>query len=150
MACYAKKEHKRFRVYAVMGDGEIQEGQVWEAAMSAAHFKLDNLTVYLDNNNLQIDGAVDKIMSVYPVAEKFTAFGWHVLEADGNDVSALLNMTQKVGSKPRLIICKTVKGKGVSFMENEVAWHGTAVNEEQYRTAIAEIREELLKRGVEY
>jgi transketolase len=153
MACHAKKENKNFRVYAVLGDGEIQEGQIWEAAMAAAHLKLDNLTAYLDNNNLQIDGPVDKIMSVYPIAEKFAAFGWHVLEADGNDVGALLSMTQKAKSikdKPCLILCKTVKGKGVSFMENEVGWHGSAINEEQNQTAITEIRAELLKRGVEY
>ena len=153
MACYAKKEQKTFRVYAVLGDGEIQEGQVWEAAMAAAHLKLDNLTAYLDNNNLQIDGSVETVMSVYPIAEKFAAFGWHVLEADGHDVGTLLSATREakgVKGKPCLILCKTVKGKGISFMENEVGWHGTALNDEQYRAAAEEIRAELLKRGVEY
>ena len=121
--------------------------------MAAAHFGLDNLTVYLDNNNLQIDGFVDKVMSVYPIADKFAAFGWHVLEADGNNIGELLDVTQKAKSlkgKPCLIICKTIKGRGVSFMENEAGWHGTAVNDEQYGIAMAEIRAELLKRGVEY
>ena len=143
MACYAKKAGKDFRVYCVLGDGEMQEGEVWEALMAAAHFGLSNLTVLLDNNNLQIDGAVDKVMSIYPIREKVEAFGWQVLEADGHDVNALcaaLDAARAETAKPSFILCRTVKGKGVSFMENQAGWHGAAINDEQYATAMAELR----------
>lgn len=142
MAYFAKNQGKSYRVYCVLGDGEIQEGVVWEAAMSAGHFKLDNLTVLLDNNNLQIDGNVDQVMNIYPIKEKFEAFGWRVLESDGHQVEKLLEALQEGEEKqdrPLLIICRTVKGKGVTFMENQVGWHGSAINEEQYETARKEL-----------
>lgn len=143
MALYAKKENKPFRVYCLIGDGEMQEGQVWEAMMAAAHYRLGNLTVLLDNNNLQIDGSVDKVMSIYPVKEKAQAFGWQVLEVDGHDVKALsaaLDESCADADTPTFIICKTTKGKGVSFMENQAGWHGAAINEEQYRMAMRELK----------
>lgn len=143
MACFAKKEGKDFRVYCVLGDGECQEGEVWEALMSAAHYELSNLTVFLDNNNLQIDGEVDRVMSIYPIREKVEAFGWHVLEVDGNDVQQLLDALDAARAnteKPTMIIGRTVKGKGVSFMENQAGWHGAAINEEQYLTAMKDLK----------
>ncbi len=143
MACFAKKEGKNFRVYCVLGDGECQEGEVWEALMSAAHYGLSNLTVFLDNNNLQIDGEVDRVMSIYPIREKVEAFGWHVLEVDGNDVQQLLEALDAARAnteKPTMIIGRTVKGKGVSFMENQAGWHGAAINEEQYLTAMKDLK----------
>ena len=143
MAHYAKRTGKDFRVYCILGDGEIQEGQVWEAAMSAGHFKLDNLIAFLDNNDLQIDGHVSDEMSVYPIREKFEAFGWNVIESDGHKVEELLEALEQARNfkdKPTLIWCKTVKGKGVSFMENQVGWHGGAINDEQYQTAMKELK----------
>ncbi len=143
MAHYAKRAGKDFRVYAILGDGEIQEGQVWEAAMSAGHFKLDNLTAFLDNNDLQIDGHVSEEMSIYPVREKFEAFGWNVVEADGHDIEELeaaLEQARSCKGRPTLIWCKTVKGKGVSFMENQAGWHGGSINDEQYETAMKELK----------
>lgn len=143
MAHYAKRTGSDFRVYSILGDGEIQEGQVWEAAMSAGHFELDNLVAFLDNNDLQIDGNVSQEMSVYPIREKFEAFGWNVLEADGHKVEELVAALEKARNckgKPTLIWCKTVKGKGVSFMENQVGWHGGAINDEQYQTAMKELK----------
>ena len=133
MAHYAKKTGKDYRVYCIIGDGEMQEGQVWEAFMSAGHFKLDNLVVFLDNNNLQIDGRVDEVMSIYPVKEKLQAFGWHVEETDGHNVKGLietLDRVRQVRDQPAFIIGKTTKGKGVSFMENQVGWHGTPLKDE--------------------
>lgn len=148
MAYFAKDREKDYRVYCIVGDGELQEGQVWEAVMSAAHFGLDNLTVFLDNNNLQIDGSVDQVMSVYPLAQKFSAFGWSAQETDGHDVTAILDAVQKAKQthgKPTVIICKTVKGKGVSFMENQCGWHGAPVSKEQGDIALKELRETLEK-----
>ena len=142
MALYAKTEKKDFRVYSILGDGEIQEGQIWEAAMSAAHYKLDNLTIFVDNNNLQIDGTVENVMSPYPIDEKFKAFGFNVINIDGHNFdeirSAIRNAKETKG-KPTAIIAKTVKGKGVSFMENKVEWHGSAPKEEQAAQAIKEL-----------
>ena len=150
MALYAKVHQKDFRVFAIVGDGELQEGIVWEAAMSAGHRGLSALTVYLDQNGLQIDGAVSDVMSVEPVADKFTAFGWDVTSVDGHDSEALIRATQRAGTskdRPSLIICKTVKGKGVSFMEGQAAWHGSPLNEEQYAQARAELEEALHRMG---
>ena len=143
MACFAKKEGKPFRVYAIIGDGEAQEGEVWEAMMAAAHYKLSNFTVFLDNNNLQIDGSVDQVMSIYPFTDKAKAFGWHVVEADGNDVAQLLaalDAARAETEKPTMIVCKTVKGKGVSYMENQAGWHGAAINDAQYETAMQDLK----------
>ena len=137
MALAAKLDQKDYRVYAILGDGEIEEGQVWEAMMFASHYKLDNLLVFVDNNNLQIDGAVSDVMSPYPIDEKFAAFGLFVQTVDGHDFDAALSA--KVEGKPKAILAHTVKGKGVSFMENQVGWHGKAPNEEQYRTAMEEL-----------
>ena len=142
MACYAKKTGKGFRVYCVLGDGEMQEGEVWEALMSAAHYKLDNMVVLLDNNNLQIDGAVDEVMSVYPIKDKVEAFGWNVLCVDGHNVDELCEALDKAAEHkgaPTFVICKTVKGKGVSFMENQVGWHGAAIDDEKYAIAMRDL-----------
>ena len=144
MACASKKKGSPARVYCVLGDGEIQEGQVWEAAMSAGHYKLDNLVAFLDNNNLQIDGAVDHVMSVYPIKEKFESFGWRVIELDGNDVGqilAALELARTSKGQPTLLLGHTTKGKGVSFMENQAGWHGSAINDEQYAAAMKELKE---------
>ena len=142
MALGAKQLGNGVRVYTILGDGELQEGLVWEAAMAAAHYKLDNLTVMVDNNGLQIDGANDEVMGLGDIRAKFEAFGFDVVEvADGNDIEqvvAALNLSTTAG-KPKCILAHTVKGKGVSFMENNVAWHGTAPNEEQRAQAIAEL-----------
>ncbi|AEF95373.1 Transketolase [Desulfotomaculum nigrificans CO-1-SRB] len=130
------------RVYVLLGDGEVQEGQVWEAAMAAGHFKLDNLTAFLDYNNLQIDGPVDVVMDVAPLPEKWRAFGWHVIEIDGHDIAQILAAIEEAKStkgKPTMIIARTVKGKGVSFMENQVGWHGNAPKPEQVQQALEEL-----------
>ena len=130
------------RVYCLMGDGEIQEGQVWEAAMSAAHYKLDNLVAIVDNNNLQIDGFVDKVMSVYPIEDKFASFGWNVITIDGHSIKEFNDAFEKakiVNGKPSVIVAKTIKGKGISFMENQAGWHGKAPNREQAELAISEL-----------
>ena len=143
MALAGKQSKKDFRVYSILGDGEIAEGQVWEAAMFAAHKKLDNLCVIVDNNNLQIDGTVEEVNSPYPIPEKFAAFGFEVVEIDGHDfdqIEAALEKAKTVKGRPTAIIQKTVKGKGVSFMENQVGWHGTAPNREQYEQAMAELK----------
>ena len=144
MALGSKYGHKGFRVYTVLGDGELEEGQVWEASMAAAHYGLDNLTVIIDNNGLQIDGANNQVMSLGDLKAKFTAFGFQVLEIDGNDlgqVSEALDAAAEDG-KPKCIIAHTVKGKGVSFMENQVGWHGKAPSEEERRQALKELEEE--------
>ena len=143
MALGAKKQGKSLRVYTLLGDGEIEEGQVWEAMMMAAHYKLDNLCVVIDNNNLQIDGAISEVMSPYPIGEKLAAFGLFVQEIDGHNfeqIEAALTAARAEKGRPSAIILKTVKGKGVSFMENQVSWHGTAPNDAQYEQAMGELR----------
>ncbi len=143
MALAAKFDGKSYRTYAVLGDGEIEEGQVWEAAMFAAHKKLSNLCVIVDNNNLQIDGTLDEVTSPYPIPEKFAAFGFNVIEIDGHnfdEMEAAFAAARACTDKPTAIIQKSVKGKGVSFMENQVNWHGSAPNAEQYEAAMAELK----------
>lgn len=142
MALSAKMSGDSYRVYTLLGDGEIQEGQVWEASMFAASRKLDNLTVIVDNNGLQIDGAIDQVCSPYPIDEKFKAFGFHVINIDGNDfeeIKKAFDEAKATKGQPTAIIAKTVKGKGVSFMENQVGWHGKAPNDEEFETAMAEL-----------
>ena len=143
MALSAKMDGKEYRTYTLLGDGEIQEGQVWEAAMFAGYRKLDNLCVIVDNNNLQIDGAVDTVCSPYQIDKKFEAFNFHVINvADGNDMeqlAAAFAEAKTVTDKPVAIIMKTVKGKGVSFMENQASWHGAAPNDEQLAVALADL-----------
>ena len=143
MALSGKMDGKSYHVYTLLGDGEIQEGQVWEAAMFAGHRKLDNLTVIVDNNGLQIDGNIADVCSPYPIDKKFEAFNFHVINvADGNDMeqlAAAFAEAKTVKDKPVAIIMKTVKGKGVSFMENQASWHGTAPNDEQYAIAMADL-----------
>ena len=146
MALSGKLDNDTYRVYAVLGDGEIEEGQVWEAAMFAAHYQLDNLVAIIDNNGLQIDGKISDVMSPYPIDEKFRAFGWHVIVIDGHDFDAIekaFNEAETVANQPVAIIQKTTKGKGVSYMENQVSWHGSAPNEEQYNTAMSELQAKL-------
>lgn len=146
MALGSKLKGDAFRVYAVLGDGEIEEGQVWEAAMYAAAKKLDCLVAIIDNNNLQIDGSVEEVNSPYPIPEKFAAFGWNVLEIDGNSFDELeeaFEAAKACKGKPTAIIAKTVKGKGVSYMENQVGWHGAAPNAEQYEIAMTELKNAL-------
>ena len=143
MALSAKISNDSYRVYTLLGDGEIQEGQVWEAAMLAGHRKLDNLIVIVDNNGLQIDGNIDDICSPYPIDEKFRAFNFHVINVeDGNDFDALrtaFKEAREIQGMPTAIILKTVKGKGVSFMENQAGWHGKAPNDEEYKIAMEEL-----------
>lgn len=146
MALGAKLKNADFRVYTILGDGEIEEGQVWEAAMYAAAKKLDNLVAFVDNNNLQIDGTVEEVNSPYPIPEKFAAFGWNVIEIDGHsydDIEKALDDARACKGKPTAIIATTVKGKGVSFMENQVNWHGAAPNAEQYDVAMKELESAL-------
>ena len=142
MALAGKMKKKDYRVYAVTGDGEIQEGQIWEAAMFAGARKLDNLVVIVDNNNLQIDGAVSDVCSPYPIDKKFEAFNFHVINIDGNDfdeIRAALKEARETKGMPTAIIAKTIKGKGVSFMEDQAGWHGQAPNDEEYRIAMDEL-----------
>ena len=142
MALAGKLDNKEYRTYALLGDGELEEGQVWEAAMSAAHYKLDNLTAFVDYNGLQIDGKISDVMSPEPISNKFEAFGWHVIDVDGHDFDQLINAIEEAKNtkgKPTMVVCKTVKGKGVSFMENEASWHGTAPTKEQCEIALKEI-----------
>ncbi len=144
MALGAKLKNADFRVYTILGDGEIEEGQVWEAAMYAAAKKLDNLVAFVDNNNLQIDGTVEEVNSPYPIPEKFAAFGWNVIEIDGHsfdEIEKALDEARDCKGKPTAIIATTVKGKGISFMENQVNWHGSAPNAEQYDAAMAELND---------
>lgn len=142
MALAAKLDNKSYRTYTLLGDGEIQEGQVWEAAMFAGHRKLDNLVVIVDNNGLQIDGKIDDVCSPYPIDKKFEAFNFHVINIDGNDfdqIDAAFKEAKATKGMPTAIIAKTVKGKGVSFMENNAGWHGKAPNDEEYATAMADL-----------
>ena len=146
MALAAKHAGKSCRVYALLGDGEIQEGQVWEAFMLAHHYKLDNLCAVIDNNGLQIDGPVDQVMSPYPIPEKLKAFGWNVVEIDGHDfdqIAAAFAQARETKEVPTAIVMKTTKGKGVSFMENQAGWHGKAPNDEEYEKAMAELKAQL-------
>ena len=143
MAIAGKMDKKNYRVYCILGDGEIEEGQVWEAAMASSKYKLDNLCVIVDNNNLQIDGTIDKVMSPYPIDEKFKSFGFQIINIDGNDIEEIkkaFEVAKNVKEKPVCIIAKTTKGKGVSFMENKAEWHGKAPNEEQYKQAMEELK----------
>jgi len=142
MALAGKVDKKDYRVYVLLGDGEIQEGQVWEAAMLASHYKLDNLTAFLDYNGLQIDGPTEEVMSSGSLADKWRAFGWHVIEIDGHDIKQILEAVEKAKvttGQPTLILAHTIKGKGVSFMENQVGWHGKAPNAEQVQQALEEL-----------
>ena len=146
MAIAGKLQNKDYRVYCILGDGEIEEGQVWEAAMAAAHYKLDNLCVIVDNNNLQIDGEIGKVMSSYPIDEKFASFGFEVMNIDGHDIDEIIKafeVARSIKEKPVAIIAKTVKGKGVAFMENQAGWHGKAPSLEQYEEAVKCIKGEV-------
>ena len=142
MALSGKLSGKSYRVYTILGDGELEEGQVWEAAMFAAHYKLNNLTAFIDYNGLQIDGDITKVMNPTPIDEKFRAFNWNVIVIDGHnfdEIEAAVAASEK-SDAPTAIIAKCVKGKGVSFMENQASWHGTAPNDEQYAAAVAELQ----------
>lgn len=142
MALSAKLSNENYRVYTLLGDGEIEEGQVWEAAMFAGHKKLDNLVVIVDNNGLQIDGNIEDVCSPYPIDKKFEAFNFNVINIDGHDFDAIrdaFNKAKACKGQPTAIIAKTVKGKGVSFMENQVSWHGAAPNDEQYKIAMEDL-----------
>ncbi|SCP98412.1 transketolase [Anaerobium acetethylicum] len=142
MALVGKREEKNYKVYTVLGDGEIEEGQVWEAAMCAAHYQLDNLCAFLDYNGLQIDGNITDVMNPEKVADKFKAFNWNVIECNGNDIVKLNNAISKANQykgRPTIIIGKTTKGKGVSFMEGKYQWHGSVPNQEQYEQACQEL-----------
>lgn len=146
MALGAKLDGKSFRVYTILGDGEIQEGQVWEAAMFASAKGLDNLVAVVDNNGLQIDGKISEVNSPYPIAEKFKSFGWNVIEIDAHsfdEIDAAFNAAAEFKGKPSVIVANSVKGKGVSFMEDQVSWHGTAPNAEQYEQAMNELTQAL-------
>ena len=143
MAISGKMDGKNYRVYCILGDGEIEEGQVWEASMSASKYKLGNLCVIVDNNNLQIDGTIEEVMSSYPIDKKFESFGFNVISIDGHNIEEIkkaFKKARKTKNKPTCIIAKTIKGKGISFMENQVGWHGKAPNKEQYDKAMEELR----------
>ena len=142
MAIAGKIDKKDYRVYCILGDGEIEEGQIWEAAMASKKYKLDNLCVIVDNNNLQIDGTIEEVMSSYPIDEKFRSFGFQVIHIDGHDIDEIIKafeVAKNVKEKPTCIIAKTTKGKGISYMENQVGWHGKAPNEEQHKQAMTEL-----------
>ena len=146
MALSAKIYNKDYRTYTILGDGEIAEGQVWEAAMFASHYKLDNLCAFVDFNGLQIDGAITEVMNSTPIDEKFAAFGWNVIVIDGHDlnqIEAAVEEAKATKGKPTMILCKTTKGKGVSFMENKAGWHGKAPNAEEYEQAVKELKAQL-------
>ena len=142
MAMAAKLDNAPWNVYALLGDGEVQEGIIWEAAMSAAHYKLDNMIAFLDYNGFQIDGDVESVMNINPIEDKFKTFGWNVITIDGHDfdqIFAALDIAKDTVDKPTMIIAKTIKGKGVSFMENQASWHGSAPSEEQLQQALSEL-----------
>ena len=142
MALAGKMDNKSYRVYTLLGDGEIEEGMVWEAAMAAAHYKLDNLIAFVDHNGLQIDGRVEEVMSPLPIPDKFKAFGWEVLEIDGHDhkqIMKALNTARSLKNKPTAVVAHTVKGKGCSFMEDRVEWHGVAPKPDEVKKALAEL-----------
>ncbi len=142
MAMAGKLDNKTYRVYSILGDGELQEGQVWEAFMAAAHYKLDNLTAFIDNNGLQIDGPNDQVMSLGSIPAKLAAFGWHVIEIDGHDftsIEAAVAEAETVKGQPTVVVAKTHKGMGVSFMKDQAGWHGAAPKKEQYEQAMEEI-----------
>lgn len=142
MALAAKLDNKDYRVYSILGDGELEEGQVWEQAMFAAHYKLDNFTIFVDNNGLQIDGDISKVMNPNPIDKKFEAFGWHVINADAHDFESLMaaiDEAKATKGQPTAIIMKSVKGKNVSFMENNPAWHGAAPKKDEYDQAVSEL-----------
>lgn len=146
MALAGKIKSSPYKVFAVLGDGEIEEGQVWEAAMFAAHYKLDNLTAIVDNNGLQIDGKITEVCSPEPITDKFAAFGWHVITMDAHDFDSIekaFNEAENIAEQPVAIIMKSTKGKDVSFMENQVSWHGAAPNKEQYEKAMTELKAKL-------
>ena len=139
----AKLDKKDYRTYVMLGDGEIEEGQVWEAAMAASHFKADNLCAIIDQNGLQIDGFIHEIMSSHPIPDKWRGFGWHVIEINGHDYNDILSAydeAEKIKGRPTVIVAKTIKGKGVSFMENQVDWHGKAPTKEEAERALAELK----------
>jgi transketolase len=142
IALAGRLDRRDYRVYVLLGDGELEEGMVWEGAMAAAQYRLDNLTAIVDHNHLQIDGQVEEVMSPEPVADKFRAFGWEVLNSDGHDFSQILNalaQARRIKGRPAVIIAETVKGKGVSFMENQAGWHGRAPKPEEVAQALAEL-----------
>ena len=142
MALAGKLDKKDYRVYTILGDGELEEGQVWEAAMCAAHYKLNNLTAFVDFNGLQIDGNIEEVMNPSPIDKKFEAFGWNALVIDGHNYDEIIDAIEKARNckdMPTVIVCKTIKGKGVSFMENDAGWHGVAPSKEQCEKALAEI-----------
>ena len=142
MALSAKLDGKNYRVYCIMGDGEIEEGQIWEAAMTSSHYKLDNLCAIVDNNDLQIDGKVGEVMNPYPIDKKFESFGFNTIVIDGHNFDEILKafeQAKETKGKPSVIIAKTLKGKGVSYMENKAGWHGKAPNEEEYKIALEEL-----------
>ena len=143
MALAGKLNKSNYRVYCILGDGELEEGQIWEAAMTSHHYKLDNLCVIVDNNNLQIDGKVEDVMDIYPIEDKFKSFGFETIQIDGHNITQImeaLGQARKTKGKPTAIIAKTVKGKGVSYMENQAGWHGKAPNEDEYKRAINELK----------
>ena len=142
MALAGKLDNKDYRVYAALGDGELDEGQVWEASMAASHYKLDNLTAFVDYNGLQIDGKITEVMNPEPIADKFAAFGWNVIEIDAHDfdqIEEAVNKAKKTKGKPTMIVAHSIKGKGVSYMENQASWHGSAPNKEQAEQALTEL-----------
>lgn len=143
MSLAAKLDKKDYRTYVMLGDGEIEEGQVWEAAMAASHYKADNLCAIIDQNGLQIDGFIHEIMSSHPIPDKWRGFGWHVIEINGHDYNAILSAydeAEKIKGKPTVIVAKTIKGKGVSFMENQVDWHGKSPSKDEAERALAELK----------
>lgn len=146
MALSGKISCDTYKVYAILGDGELEEGEVWEAAMFAAHYKLDNLVAVIDNNDMQIDGRIGDVMSPYPLADKFEAFGWHVITINGHDFNEMekaFDNAEKVVHKPTMIIMRTTKGKGVSYMENALEWHGKAPNDDEYEIAMNDLNKHL-------